>query len=72
MSAAGRPTRFPFEEALGLGIACLRLSPDAFWRLSPREFFRAIRTLLGEAGQVETPARASLEALMARFPDTTM
>lgn len=69
MRAADRPTRFPFEEALGLGITCLRLSPEAFWSLSPREFFGALRMLLGETGRVETPVRASLEALMKRYPD---
>ncbi|MCA0405276.1 MAG: phage tail assembly chaperone [Proteobacteria bacterium] len=69
MKAAGGPERFPFEEALGLGIALLRLTPDAFWALSPREFFCALRALLGEGGHTPAPERSTLEAMMARFPD---
>lgn len=55
---------------MGLGYALLRLSPDAFWALSPGEFFHALSALLGEGAFIDAPARGSLEALMARYPDT--
>ncbi len=69
MNAAGGPRRFPFEAALGLGIAHLRLSPDAFWSLAPRELLCALRCAPGQRALIEAPARGALEALMARFPD---
>lgn len=49
----------------GLGI--LRLSPAAFWRMSPRELASALAPF---AGRAKAPIeRASLDALMQRFPD---
>jgi uncharacterized phage protein (TIGR02216 family) len=45
----------------------LRLPPDAFWRMTPRELACAMHTLAGEA---PTPlGRETFEALRARFPD---
>lgn len=49
-----------------LGLGLLRLGPDDFWRMTPRELERAL-SLLAPAG--EAPARAELATLMARFPD---
>ena len=49
-------TPFPWDEAIGLGLGVLRLSPDAFWRMTPRE--------LGAC-----PARAHKGALVP--PDRT-
>lgn len=52
---------------MGAGLGLLRLSPDAFWRMTPRELAAAIAALLpAPAGPLP---RAGLEALMARFPD---
>ncbi len=45
--------------ALRLGV-----TPDAFWRLSAREWLALIR-----AGTPPSVSRADLKALMARFPD---
>jgi uncharacterized phage protein (TIGR02216 family) len=52
---------FPWADALALGLGRLRLLPDQFWSLTPRELM-----LMAGAGQ--TPAaldRARLEALIA-------
>jgi uncharacterized phage protein (TIGR02216 family) len=46
----------------------LRLSPDAFWRMTPRELAHAVRARKG--GLAAPPiARAALTELMMRFPD---
>jgi uncharacterized phage protein (TIGR02216 family) len=45
----------------------LRLSPDAFWRMTPRELACAVRALTGHAP--EPPDRDAFDALMMRFPD---
>ena len=50
-----------------VGLGLLRLSPDAFWAMTPRELDHAARAVL-PAGP-RPPARTALEALMRRFPD---
>ncbi|MFG1419583.1 rcc01693 family protein [Xanthobacter sp. V0B-10] len=64
---AATPPAFPWAEAMGLGLGILRLSPDAFWRMTPRELACAAGALAPRAA----PAlgRADLADLMARFPD---
>lgn len=53
--------------ALGLGL--LRLSPRAFWAMTPREMAHVLRGLGDEpAGP---PDRRALDALMTMFPDTS-
>lgn len=52
---------------MAFGFGRLRLSSEAFWRLTPRELAVAIGR---ETGPVRAPLdRAGLAALMARFPD---
>jgi uncharacterized phage protein (TIGR02216 family) len=51
--------------AAGLGV--LRLSPAAFWSMTPRELDAALGTVLGPAGG--PPSRGELARLMQRFPD---
>ncbi|MCO5083441.1 MAG: phage tail assembly chaperone [Rhizobiaceae bacterium] len=51
--------------AIGLGV--LRLSPSAFWAMTPREFERAVNFTMPKRG--EAPGRAVLSRLMAAFPD---
>jgi uncharacterized phage protein (TIGR02216 family) len=48
----------------------LRLAPEAFWRMTPREFAAALRVLQG----APAPAlnRQGFERLQARFPDSTL
>jgi uncharacterized phage protein (TIGR02216 family) len=52
---------------IGFGLGVLRLSPDAFWRMTPRELSCAIAAVNGVAAA--PIARADLEGLMRLFPD---
>ena len=52
---------------MGFGLGTLRLSPDAFWRMTPRELAAAIGAVL--ARQAAPLDRAAFAALRARFPD---
>ncbi len=58
---------FPWDDAIGFGFGALRLSPEAFWRMTPRELACAVRALTG--GTPEPLRRAVLESMMRRFPD---
>jgi uncharacterized phage protein (TIGR02216 family) len=60
-------TPFPWEQALAIGLGVLRLSPEEFWRMTPREFSAALRGLYGET--IQPLAREKLDQLMQRFPD---
>jgi uncharacterized phage protein (TIGR02216 family) len=59
--------RFPWERAIGLGLGVLRLSPDAFWRMTPREFACALGVFAGPAAP--PLERLRFAALMEQFPD---
>ncbi|MEL6284261.1 MAG: phage tail assembly chaperone [Pseudomonadota bacterium] len=49
-----------------LGVGVIGLSPDAFWRLSPREFLN----LIGADPDQDPPmSRAELMRLAELFPD---
>jgi uncharacterized phage protein (TIGR02216 family) len=56
---------FPWETAMLLGLARLRLSPEVFWGLSLQEF----SAMAGMYGQPTGLSRREVEALMQRFPD---
>ncbi|MDZ4367251.1 MAG: rcc01693 family protein [Afipia sp.] len=58
---------FPWSEAIGFGIGVLRLPPDQFWRMTPRELAYAVAAVRGPNG--EPINRTSLDRLMQRFPD---
>lgn len=58
---------FPWREAMAFGLGALRLSPAAFWAMTPRELALAIEGARGPA--MTPPHRASLEAMIAAFPD---
>jgi uncharacterized phage protein (TIGR02216 family) len=60
-------TPFPWREAIGFGLGVLRLPPDAFWRMTPRELACAVAAVRGP--QAAPPDRATLDQLMRRFPD---
>jgi len=52
---------------MGFGLGVLRLSPDAFWRMTPRELAAAMGTVFGHP---DAPLdRMGFDALRARFPD---
>jgi uncharacterized phage protein (TIGR02216 family) len=58
---------FPWAEAMQFGFGVLHLSPDAFWRMTPRELAHAIVAVRGVA--VMPIDRGGLDTLMRRFPD---
>ena len=59
---------FPWKQAMGFGLGVLRLSPEAFWRMTPRELAAAMEAVLGP--RASSLDRAGFDALQARFPDT--
>jgi uncharacterized phage protein (TIGR02216 family) len=61
------PAPFPWTQAMGFGLGTLRLPPDAFWRMTPRELAAAMEAVLGR--QAAPLDRAAFAALRARFPD---
>lgn len=50
--------------AFGLGV--LRLGPQDFWSMTPRELSRAAEGVYGRRAAM---SRAALDALMRDFPD---
>jgi len=52
---------------MGFGLGVLRLPPEAFWRMTPRELAAAMDAVLGP--RAVALDRASFAALSARFPD---
>jgi uncharacterized phage protein (TIGR02216 family) len=58
---------FPWSQVLAIGLGVLRLPPEQFWRMTPREFAAALRGLYGETAAPMD--RGSFEALARRFPD---
>jgi len=62
-----KQTPFAWKQVIGFGLGVLRLSPDAFWRMTPRELSYAIEAVTGVTdGPFE---RADFEGLMRLFPD---
>ena len=69
MSAAAEHSvaAFPWEDVMAVGLGVLRISPQEFWRMTPREFGRAIAPMT--TAPVAPIGRAGLAALMRQFPD---
>ena len=57
--------KFNWPELLRAGVLHLRLSPEAFWALTPAE----LRLLMGDRGRASLD-RSGLDALLAQFPDS--
>jgi uncharacterized phage protein (TIGR02216 family) len=57
---------FPWKEAMSFGLGVLRLAPDEFWRMTPRELACAIEARRGTAALLD---RAGFDRLMGRYPD---
>jgi uncharacterized phage protein (TIGR02216 family) len=53
---------------MGFGFGVLRLAPDQFWRMTPRELAAAMRALTPP--HAAPLARGTFDVLMRRFPDT--
>jgi uncharacterized phage protein (TIGR02216 family) len=62
-------TPFPWVDAMRLGLGVLRLPPDSFWRMTPRELAAARAGLGGLQGAGLPLSRARLDDLQQRFPD---
>ncbi len=60
---------FPWDNAIGFGLGVLRLAPDQFWAMTPRELNAAFVAFSKRRGVVLPPGRADLERLMDKFPD---
>lgn len=67
--AAGRAGSdpFPWDNLIGFALGVLRLSPQAFWSMTPREIALAIEAAQGPF--VRPMDRDALAALMTAFPD---
>jgi uncharacterized phage protein (TIGR02216 family) len=52
---------------MGFGLGVLRISPDAFWRMTPRELAAAMEAVLGP--RVASFDQTAFAALRARYPD---
>ncbi|MCO5129843.1 MAG: phage tail assembly chaperone [Xanthobacteraceae bacterium] len=61
------PPPFPWRAAMGFGLGVLRLSPDDFWRMTPRELAAAVAAVRGP--RAAPLARGDLDRLMRSFPD---
>ncbi len=57
---------FPWAEAIGFGLGVLRLAPDAFWKMTPRELAYAIAAATGRTAPLD---RGAFDAMMTRYPD---
>ena len=60
--------RFPWEEAMTLGLGTLRLAPEIFWRMTLPELAAAARAVRPDRTD-GAMKRGEFGALMTRFPD---
>lgn len=65
-AAAGAGAGFPWDQVMAAGLGLLRLSPAAFWAMTPREMERAM-SVLARGG--DAPRKTDLAAMMRAFPD---
>jgi uncharacterized phage protein (TIGR02216 family) len=72
MTDAGGGGRFPWGALMRAGMGRLRIAPDQFWRMTPKELAAALDGAAGRAGAAHPMGRAAFEALMARFPDSSV
>ncbi len=63
------PAAFPWDAVMAAGLGRLALTPDAFWRTTPRELAAALGLGRTGGGGV-APGRTTLADLMRRFPDS--
>lgn len=52
-----------------LGLGVLRLAPEAFWRMTPRELLAAVSGI-ADPGRGMPPGRAELDRLLRDYPDS--
>jgi uncharacterized phage protein (TIGR02216 family) len=56
---------------MAFGFGVLRRSPQEFWAMTPRELAAASFGVRGRTLPSGAPTRATLDELMAAFPDRT-
>jgi uncharacterized phage protein (TIGR02216 family) len=59
-------TPFPWKQAIGFGLGVLRLPPQQFWAMTPRELASAIEAITGRGAALD---RTTLSELMRTYPD---
>lgn len=69
-AAAAADSAFPWQEVMAFGLGRLRLAPDQFWAMTPREIAAAMAAI--RPPRANPPERGALAKLMARFPDNDM
>ena len=57
---------FPWARAMAFGLGVLRLPPEQFWRMTPRELAAALD---GASGRGPALNRTDFNELMTRYPD---
>ena len=65
--ANGLASTLSLAQAIGFGLGVLRLAPEQFWAMTPRELACAIEAVTGRGG-APLP-RETLNQLIERFPD---
>jgi uncharacterized phage protein (TIGR02216 family) len=61
------PATFPWRELMAFGLGRLRLSGRDFWAMTPRELAAVMDGIAGI--RQAPPDRATLDAMMTRYPD---
>ena len=62
--------RIDWDALMRLGLGQLRLPPEVFWAMTPKEFSCAVEGAgLVASGAAGGLRRGELETLMGRFPD---
>jgi uncharacterized phage protein (TIGR02216 family) len=56
----------PWQQAIGFGLGVLRLSPEQFWRMTPRELAYAIEAVTRRSAPLD---RGAFTDMMKRYPD---
>ncbi len=62
-------SRFGWPRLMRLGLGVLRLPPEAFWAMTPRELDAALAGLAGRIDDTIPMGTGALQRLMARYPD---
>lgn len=60
---------FPWSEAMAFGLGTLKLAPDAFWSMTPRELSAAFHGLYRNGQAASGLDFSSLRTLMRQNPD---
>lgn len=60
-------SRFPWEEAMSLGLGTLRMPPEIFWRMTLPELAAAARAMRPDVQKAM--GRGELAEMMIRYPD---